>query len=52
MNSNNLVSVVMSTYNNEDTIETSISSLVNQSYKNIEILIMDDASTDNTYNYL
>jgi glycosyltransferase involved in cell wall biosynthesis len=50
MSSNNLVSVVMSTYNNEDTIETSISSLVNQSYKNIEILIMDDASTDNTYN--
>ena len=50
MNSNNLVSVVMSTYNNEDSIATAISSLVNQSYKNIEILIMDDASTDNTYN--
>ena len=46
---NNFISVVMSTYNNESTIEKSINSLLSQTYQNFEILIMDDASTDDTY---
>lgn len=41
-----LVSVIVSIYNNEDTVQESIKSLVNQSYKYIEILLMDDGSTD------
>jgi len=45
----NNISVVMSTYNNETTIEKSILSLLSQTYQNFEILIMDDGSTDNTY---
>ena len=39
----------MSTYNNESTIEKLINSLLSQTYQNFEILIMDDASTDDTY---
>jgi GT2 family glycosyltransferase len=42
------ISVLMSTYNNEDTIQESIRSILNQTYRNFELLIMNDASTDNT----
>lgn len=41
-----LVSVVIQVYNGEDVIQKTIDSILNQSYKNIEILISDDASTD------
>ncbi|RHV70460.1 MULTISPECIES: glycosyltransferase family 2 protein [Clostridia] len=43
-----LVSVVMSTYNEEKYVLASINSILNQTYENIEIIIVDDASTDNT----
>ena len=46
--STELVSVLLSTYNSEATIEKSLISLLNQTYKNLEILIADDGSTDNT----
>ena len=45
-----LVSFIMSTYNSEDTVSKSIESMLNQTYENIEILIVDDSSNDNTYN--
>lgn len=45
---NILVSVLLSTYNSEDSIAESIDSLLNQTYKNLEILISDDGSTDST----
>ena len=38
----------MSSFNSEKTIEESIQSILNQDYKNIEFLIVDDGSTDNT----
>tara|TARA_B100000965_G_scaffold405775_1_gene441225 strand:+ start:719 stop:1420 length:702 start_codon:yes stop_codon:yes gene_type:complete len=44
-----LVSFIMSTYNSEDTVSKSIESMLNQTYENIEILIVDDSSNDNTY---
>ena len=44
-----LVSFIMSTYNSEDTVSKSIDSMLNQTYENIEILIVDDSSNDNTY---
>ena len=44
-----LVSFIMSTYNSEETVSQSIESMLNQTYENIEILIMDDFSNDNTY---
>ncbi len=39
----------MSAYNSEDSVENSITSILNQTYEDLELLIMDDASTDNTY---
>lgn len=42
------VSVLMSCYNHERFVEDAILSVINQSYKNIELIISDDASPDNT----
>ena len=49
-NNQSLVSIIMSVYNSEKTLEKCLDSIVNQSYKNIELLLNDDCSTDNTYN--
>lgn len=43
-----LVSIVVTNYNNEKYILDCLDSLINQTYKNIEIIIIDDASTDNS----
>jgi len=43
------VSIIVPAYNEEVTIATSIKSLVEQTYENLEIIIMDDGSSDNTY---
>ncbi len=45
---NNRISVLLSTYNNEKTIKDSIASILEQTYKNFELLIIDDGSEDNT----
>ena len=44
-----LISVVMSIYNNQSTLEKSVHSILNQNYKNFEFLIVDDNSTDNSF---
>lgn len=41
-------SVITPTFNRSDLIERAIMSMVNQSYDNFEMIIVDDASTDNT----
>lgn len=41
-----LVSVIMSMYNSEKTISRSVFSILNQTHKNIELIITDDYSTD------
>lgn len=41
-----LVSIIMSVFNSEDTIAYSLHSLLNQTYENIEILVCDDCSSD------
>jgi glycosyl transferase family 2 len=44
-----LVSIIMPIYNAEDMIETAIRSLCQQSYRNIEIIAVDDCSPDGTF---
>ena len=41
-----LISVLLPVYNGKDFLYQSIKSVINQSYENIELLIVDDASTD------
>jgi glycosyltransferase involved in cell wall biosynthesis len=51
--SNNiLVSIIIMSYNSEKYISDAIRSSINQTYGNIEIIISDDASTDNTLNII
>lgn len=44
-----LVSVIMSVHNDENTVEKSIESIVKQDYKNLEFLLIDDGSSDKSY---
>ncbi|MEI0510712.1 glycosyltransferase family 2 protein [Brachyspira intermedia] len=43
-----LVSIIITTYNRAELLKRSINSAVEQTYQNIEIIISDNASTDNT----
>lgn len=43
-----LISVVIPTYNRSDYLIEALNSVINQTYKNIEIIIVDDGSKDNT----
>lgn len=46
------VSIVMTTYNGEKFLDTQIQSILNQTWKNINLIICDDASTDKTKNII
>ena len=43
-----VISVVIPTYNEEKDIGLCLSSLKEQSYKNLEVIVVDDGSTDKT----
>jgi glycosyltransferase involved in cell wall biosynthesis len=43
------VSVIIPAYNRSETIERAINSVLNQTFQGFEILIIDDASVDDTY---
>ena len=45
-----LISVGIPAYNHEKYIQETIKSIINQTYRNIELIILDDGSTDSTWN--
>lgn len=47
---NPLISVIMLTYNRAQFLDRSIPSFLNQTFKNAELLIIDDGSNDDTFN--
>lgn len=47
-----LVTVYMPTYNRVDLLQRAVESVLSQDYKNIELIVVDDNSTDDTHKYL
>ena len=45
---NELISVIVPIYNAEKYLEKCLDSIINQTYKNIEILLINDGSKDNS----
>lgn len=45
---NELVSIVIPTYNRTSFLKNAIDSAINQAYKNIEVIVVDDSSTNDT----
>lgn len=43
-----VISVIVSIYNVQDYVENSVHSICNQTYKNLEIILVDDGATDNS----
>lgn len=50
MNENPLISVIVPIYNVDKYLDQCLESLINQTYSNLEILLIDDGSTDNSGN--
>ena len=48
MKDGSLVSVIIPVYNNERTLKKCITSIVDQTYQNVEIILVDDGSHDNS----
>jgi len=47
-----LVTVYMPTYNRVELLQRAVESVLNQDYKNIELIVVDDNSNDGTHEYL
>jgi alpha-1,3-rhamnosyltransferase len=52
MSGHDLVSLVMPAYNHARFIEEAVQSIIDQTYENIEFLVLDDGSSDNTFDVL
>jgi len=52
MSNNSLVSIALCTYNGERFLKKQLDSILEQTYSNFELIIVDDCSTDNTINII
>lgn len=48
-NDNPLVSVIIPAYNHQDYVQETLKSIINQTYQNIELIVIDDGSKDATW---
>lgn len=46
------ISVIIPTYNREEFLKRAIDSVLNQTFKDFEVILVDDGSTDGTYNLI
>jgi len=49
---NNMISIIICTYNRADLLPKAIDSVLSQDYRDFELIIIDDASTDNTEQFV
>jgi alpha-1,3-rhamnosyltransferase len=47
--SDDLITIIVASYNHERFIQEALNALINQTYKNLELILIDDGSTDSTY---
>ena len=47
-----LISVLLPTYNVEQYVEQAINSILYQTYSNLELIVVDDCSSDRTFDYV
>lgn len=52
MNTQPLISVCINCYNAENTIDATLRSVLAQTYTNLQVIVVDDCSTDGTWDYL
>ena len=45
----NRLSVIVPIYNAETTLDKCVESIINQNYENLEIILIDDGSSDNSF---
>lgn len=52
MQNNEKICVIVPVYNGEKHLKSCVESIINQTYKNLEIILVDDGSDDNSFNIL